>query len=149
MTQYLTANKARTFAETIWGHGGTHSSRTNRHGAFYYGCSGHGGYVVDGGVLTDDERANIDKYINPQKILIVVNGRGKTTFTQNPFRIKGQRYRYGADSVILRDYPIYFFEEDCDWSVLEKFTNIRLLERDTDPLMIDDIFNRWIVDKDA
>ncbi len=139
----LTSNKARSFAETLWGRGGTNAYRTNRPGAFYYSCSGHGGYVVDGGVLTKEERAEIDKYVSPETVLVVTRN-GKPYFIQNPSTVRTQRYRVYTDSVKLRDYPIYFFEEDCDWAVLEKFTNIRAGGRDTDPAIINRIFNQWV-----
>lgn len=150
--QVLYSAKARSFAETRWGRGGTKAYRTNRKGVYYFSCSGHGGYVVDGYALTSDELANIDQYVKPEKCLLVYN---ETThriiFLSNPFTMRTQKYRYNPETQILyRDYPIYFFEEDCDWAVLEKFTDIRAAGH-SDParheIRIEETFNRWFKDK--
>lgn len=154
--QVLTSAKARSFAETRWGRGGTHSSRTNRRGVYYFGCSGHGGYVVDGYALTEDERLEIIKYVQPEKCLMVYRvSDEKVTFLSNPFTMRTQKYRFNPDyHERVLDYPIYFFEEDCDWAVLEKFTDIRAsmghsVNPDNHEQMVEDTFNRWHGNKAA
>jgi len=143
--QVLTSAKARSFAETLWGRGGTTAYRTNRRGAYYFSCSGHGGYVVGGGVLTEAERAEIDKYVKPELTAVaIVNETGKIRFFHNPVSTRRRVSRwYPHTDTIFNEYPIYFFEEDCDWSVLEKFTNIRAGGKNTDPAHIDKIFDTW------
>lgn len=146
--QVLTSAKARSFAETNWGRGGTTSYRTNRRGVYYFSCSGHGGYVVDGYALTEDERAEIDKYVTSHSCTMVFNpSTQRIIFLQNPCTIRTQRYRYNPEvHTIVKDYPIYFFEEDCDWAVLEKFTDIRAKHTMTPAereKAINDTFTRW------
>jgi len=129
---------ARHIAKLSWGDVNT-SYRTNRHGAYYYSCSGHGGYVVDSRCLTKRERARIDKYTRPLPIRILVqhrDGQGDVVIgvdcrefiscgTKASFRGKSYRYCPSLGPVEWQELPVYLFEEDCDWAILEKFTNIR------------------------
>lgn len=147
----LTSSKARSFAETRWGRGGTRSYRTNRFGAFYYSCSSHGGYVVAGYTLSAAERANIDKHVAPEKCTWVYDtSTGKTTFLSNPNNMRAQRYRFNPDRQAREfNYPVYYFEEDCDWAVLEKFTDIRRNvwnneDPDAHEKFIEQVFSRWV-----
>lgn len=138
---------ARHIAEMMWGTGGTSSYRTNRRGAYYYSCSSHGGYVVDSRVLSQREIARIDRYIRPDMLRLYLayedtghekldyviavsydefyNYKRYTSHTQTPFiRIpKGMR-RLG-----WVDHPVYVFEEDVAWSVLELITDIKTIWR--------------------
>lgn len=140
----ITGSRARTLAETTWGRGGTNSERTNRKGAFYYSCAGHGGYIVDGNALTSDERAVIDQYVKPETVWAIINNEtGAIRKTSNPFSTKRFFARYYQNEILVKDYPIYYFEEDCDWAVLEKFTDIRAGGRNTDPEFINKVFDRW------
>lgn len=147
--QVLTSTKARSFAETRWGRGGTHAYRTNRKGVYYFACSGHGGYIVDGNALTPDERQKIDEFVTPESCVMVrLKTNGKVTFLSNPYTIRTQKYRFNPDYHELdMDYPIYFFEEDCDWAVLEKFTDIRAKNDSVTPErreeIINETFARW------
>lgn len=119
----LTGSRARNFAETRWGRGGTTASRTNRPGAFYYSCSSHGGYIVDAKALTLDEYHKVQQYVKPEKCLVVVNPKGKATFFQNPYRMTRARYGYNDQDQII-ERKVFFFEEDSDWAVLEHLTGI-------------------------
>ena len=142
----LNSGRARSFAETRWGRGGTHSYRTNRHGAYYYSCSGHGGYVVDGLALSEAERAAIDPYVKPENVFFAERPSEGCYFLQNIDSFRSQRYQPYADTVTGKT-PIYFFEEDCDWAVLEKFTDIRSAGHVDTPehhaATIEATFNRW------
>ena len=143
----LTSSRARSFAETIWGRGGTNAYRTNRHGVFYFACSGHGGYVVDADALTKEEYANIVKYSTPEKCLVTtINGSHSKNvdFWQNPNSFRSQRYKIA--NRIFWTKEVFFFEEDCAWSILEKFTDIRA-KGYADPVshetVMEAIFQRW------
>jgi len=148
----LTHSRARSFAETTWGTGGTHSYRTNRHGAYYFSCSGHGGYVVDAAALTAEERAAIDPYVKPMQSFYAERAGGQCYFLMNPHSYRSRSYRVYSDTVT--GYTgIYFFEEDCDWAVLEKFTDIRSAGIIGTPEQraesIEGTFNRWCAPRAA
>jgi hypothetical protein len=125
---------ARRIAELLWGTGGTNAVRTNRFGVYYYSCSGHGGYVVDSRSLSDEEKREINKFTEPENLhLLVQNINGIDCVIgvnmANFSHICKQRFRFShrypePDWV---DLKVYLFEEDCDWSILEKLTDIRLL----------------------
>lgn len=151
---------ARNMAELMWGRGGTHSYRTNRHGAYYYSCSGHGGYVIDSRYLTKRERTKIDRYIKPLPLRILVQQRNGTKMvigtdcthfqSTGPYRQKSYQYIPRLGEIDWQDLPIYLFEEDCDWAVLEKLTDIRADLKWTVPMpekrrqrFINQTFNRW------
>lgn len=136
----LTSSRARALAEGNWGRGGTNSSRTNTKGAYYYSCSGHGGYVVDGAALTPEQRTEIEKYVQPQIVQCVVRG-DTVDLMENPFSNRAQRYPSRPGQTIVK-HPIYFFEEDCDWAVLEKLTPIRRTESLPNPQAYEAEINR-------
>lgn len=141
----LNSSKARSFAETLWGRGGTNGYRTNRKGAYYYSCSGHGGYVVDAEALTPEERANIDVYVKAEKVFYADHANGKNYFLQNPFSVRRQRYHIYPDTVTGYT-QVYVFEEDCDWAVLEKFTDIRtegVVNPEARAAAVEPTFERW------
>lgn len=137
----LDASLARNIAETAWGRGGTDAMRTNRRGVYFFSCSAHGGYVVDGKALTSEEVAKISQYMGERDFLNLLVGEktdwagGKPIVTKyilgyhNPQSIKRKKIRYPSIMVNVRweKYPVYLFEEDCDWSVLENLTDIRVL----------------------
>lgn len=66
----------RRIAESMWGRDGTTGYRTNRRGAYYYSCAGHGGYIVDADSLTASERSSIEKYIKPSELPLLVDKHG-------------------------------------------------------------------------
>ena len=146
----LTSSKARSFAETVWGRGGTIAYKTNRKGVYYFSCSGHGGYVVDADTLEFSEYENILEYMTPENCLVMTLN-NKITFWQNPFSVRTQRYKIYRDSQTFHK-QVFFFEEDCDWAILEKFTNIRRMnqnhisEQEMDKCR-EDTFNRWATPK--
>lgn len=114
---------ARTMAEQRWGRGGTHSYRTNRPGAFYFSCSGHGGFVIDARAFTEDELVQIREYLSPEIATEVVqNATGKIVRFRGPEGRRNLKYRMHSESV---GYPeIFFAEEDADWSVVAVFAGI-------------------------
>lgn len=111
------------------------SYRTNRHGAYYCSCSGHGGYVVDSRCLSDKERRKINRYILPYNLRLFIQHRSDGDYVigvnagelqaQGPFRQRYYRYSPHLGGIEWIDLPVYLFEEDCDWAILEKLTDIR------------------------
>lgn len=148
---------ARHIAGLEWGTVNT-SYRTNRHGAYYYSCSGHGGYVVDSRCLTPKERRCLDRYTEPQTLRILVqqrNGGGgvvigvNCAYFQSCGPIRHKRYSYAPmlGPVEFREIPVYVFEEDCDWAILEKLTDIRtldILDEKQHQRSINRTFREWI-----
>lgn len=152
---------ARNIAELRWGRGGTTAYRTNRRGAYYHSCSGHGGYVVDSRCLTEAERVEIDKHIKPEPLRLLVQHRDGTgdvvigvdcVYFQSigPYKQKSYRYIPRLGEVEWQDLSVYLFEEDCDWAVLEKLTDIRADLKWTTPMtesrrqaFINETFSRW------
>jgi len=118
-------SQARGIAEALWGKGGTNSERCNRPGAFYFSCSGHGGYVVDASILTEQERAKIEEVRSPEPVKILVQG-NRVIGVSNPFTgSRSFRYNSAFGTPEWRAHPVFLFEEDCDWSILEHLTDIR------------------------
>lgn len=143
---YLTSSRARSFAETRWGRNGTSVSKTTRKGVFYFSCSGHGGYVVDAERLSKEEYENISKYITPERCLVNILDNKKIVFWQNPFSYRKQRYCTSSRHTQI-EKEVFFFEEDCDWSILETFTNIRCVghSHSDHEAIRTQTFNRWIL----
>jgi hypothetical protein len=132
----ITASQARSMAETRWGKGGTHGYRTNRKGAFYYSCAGHGGYVIDGRCLSEAETAVLTEHIsmgtNWKALEIYKLSTGKVTKFRGPENYRNARYC--AVTETWRHIPIFFGEEDCDWAVVEHFTTIQIHGTKYDPI---------------
>jgi len=109
--------------------------RCNRRGASYYSCSGHGGYVVDSRALTAKERRKIDKYKLPLPLNLLVQHRnggddvvvgvGAMMFANCCRTQRGFRYSPSLGPIEWQEMPVYVFEEDCDWAILEHLTDIR------------------------
>jgi hypothetical protein len=137
----LTHSQARNIAEHLWGRGGTNATRTNRPGAFYFSCSGHGGFVIDGRCLTDQEREAILRYAKPDQAHEYFNPQsGKVYRLMHPFCTRQRSYRvpYSAQ---MRVIDIFTFEEDCAWSIPGVFAGIFTKGmNDADAL---DTFKRW------
>ena len=153
---HIDGHMARNLAEICWGRGGTSSYRTNRKGAYYYSCSGHGGYVVDGKALKYGEQENIKKYTSELDFLKILVGTDDINmlwvlgyYSPNEMRTKTLKFPGKFKEVHWERYPMYYFEEDCDWSILEYFTNIRIPKAysNYDPQhhmqMVEESFERW------
>ena len=125
---YLNHSRARAMAASLWGTV-NNSYRTNRSGCFYFSCSGHGGYIIDGNALSDEERAEVEKYIAPDFTTVVITPNGVVRGMLNPFARGGSRTkRYWGDAVIT-DHKLFVFEEDCDWAVLEHLTDFTVTDK--------------------
>lgn len=123
----ITASQARSMAVSRWGTHAT-SARTNRRGAFYFSCSSHGGYIIDGRCLTLDETNNILKYL-PAEFATEVFATNKPEVAVK-FRgpDSNRNLTYYGHSQQTRQILIFYGEEDCAWSVIEKFTDIRMAD---------------------
>lgn len=112
----ITHSQARSMAEARWGRGGTRSTKTNRTGAFYFSCSGHGGFVIDARCLSAEERARIEKYIAPEQATEVYRVEdNRVVKFRGPDSFRTLKYYSGSQST--RQVEIFFAEEDCDWAV--------------------------------
>jgi len=148
----IDSSLAKTLAEQAWGRGGTHSYKTNRKGVYYFSCSGHGGYIVDLKRLTASEIEAIKAYINPSVLRMVIQDtiegeiilsiRGEDSQIRSPVKYNPAKGKAG-----WQEYNYFVFEEDCAWSILEKFTDIRSegfsLSKEEREQVINDTFNRW------
>lgn len=121
----LTSSEARTIAETLWGRGGTHARRCNRKGAYYFSCSGHGGFVIDAATLAPAERDALAPYVKPEKYTLYTWGTHRRVMFNG--RTRGFRVPHTA---ARRDGQFYVFEEDCEWSLVYVCTSIRAASHD-------------------
>jgi len=152
----------RQIAEAMWGTGGTHAVKTNRKGAYYYSCSANGGYVVSLNALTEEEKSLLNQYTETMKIQALVQNRtdGDYIIAVSLSGIqryvgKNRRYRYTPHlgQVKWVDIEFYAFEEDCDWAILEKLTDVKTLDRESTCTpekrqeIVDNTFERWATPK--
>jgi len=148
----------RAVAEAMWGTGGTNAVRTNRKGAYYYSCSAHGGYVVSPNALTEEEKALLNEYTKPLKIQALVQHRtdgdyvigvSLTAIQRYVGRNRNFRYSPYKGLVEWQDIEFYAFEEDCDWAILEKLTDIKTLDKHSTCTpekrkeIVDSTFEKW------
>jgi len=141
---------ARLIAEKMWGTGGTRAYKTNRKGAYYYSCAGHGGYIVKSEALSETEKENVKKYWGGGYVLYLLTDQDTREVygvdyahvpASNVKRSnKGFKVKLGAH-VKWEKYIFYVFEEDCDWSILEKFTDVRLKDNPSTEEQIESSFN--------
>lgn len=137
-TQLLTHSQARSLAESIWGPRGTIAYRTNRTGAFYFSCSGHGGFVIDDRALTGQERKHLtDAGFAPDKCWGVRDAGGRVITVRHPHsevrHPKKVTYRPGLGELVDRDIPVWTLEEDCEWAAAYALTAIRTPGRFSEP----------------
>ena len=130
MTGLLTHSQARSMAESMWGPGGTTAYRTNRTGAFYFSCSGHGGFVIDDRALTDDERERLTAAGFKADACWGVRAEdGRIVTVRSPYsqvaRPRKVTYHPSRGETVDHAIPVWTFEEDCDWAAVCVFTGIR------------------------
>lgn len=135
----LTYTQARSIAEARWGRGGTHPHRTTRSGAFYFSCSGHGGFVIDISTLTDAELVAISPYVDIEEAELFKWGR-KSLFS-HPYRRRGGRYSICASRTVIK---FILLEEDCDWCLAYLFTGIRFAKQKDLMVEAQRVFDAWI-----
>jgi CRISPR/Cas system CSM-associated protein Csm3 (group 7 of RAMP superfamily) len=122
----IQSTQARSMAESLWGKGGTHAHRTNRQGAFYFSCSGHGGYIIDWKALTESERIEVNKYLKPEECFVSKDSKGKIRRFHHPYKESKTTTHFGPFEKVF----VYVAEEDCDWAIIQKFTKIRRIGDD-------------------
>ena len=152
-------------AEGIWGDDCV-SIKTTRPRANFYSCAGHGGYVVDSRVLSKKEKKNIAKDMTPLKLSLCVQHRDDGDYVMaTDYRHvltswevgtapRAPKCRIDRDlgSAEWIEFPVYVFEEDVDYAILEHHTDIRLKEHESDPKRekaIEKIYKNWVIDRQA
>ena len=124
----ITHGQARGMAETQWGTKGTTSRPTTRKGAFYFSCSGHGGFIIDGRCLTQEEREGLSPHASPT---IATEYRDPSTDRVhrflNPFRASARTFTINP-TWVAASVDIFSFEEDCAWCLPVIFADIRTEE---------------------
>ncbi|MER8983945.1 hypothetical protein [Mesorhizobium sp. M0843] len=137
----LTHSQARSIAEALWGTGGTNSSRTNRAGAFYFSCSGHGGFVIDARALTHEEYLKFRLHKDPEQAQdygkAIMHEYRRRSFKVTPTQLAN-----------MQDFEFFVLEEDCDWCIAPLMAGIRTLDGYMTDEAAQNTFDRWIK-KDA
>lgn len=126
---------ARLIAQRNWGSDPT-SYHTNRRGAFYFSCAGHGGFVIDSRTLSAEEIAQLTQYVRGYDATEATY-HGKPVF-MHPWRKRV--LKYNADRG-LAHFKIYLFEEDCNWCLPVKFAGI--LANGITPMHAEQAFWDW------
>jgi len=113
---YLTSSLARQTAEARWGRGGTTAYKTNRKGAYYFSCSGHGGFVISAKALSAAEYEALTKYVTPEVMTVyVANEDDSVLLAFHPFRTNRGRLPYaGPMGHRVEKEEVFLLEEDCD-----------------------------------
>lgn len=111
----INSSQARNLAEARWGRGGTNAQRTNRKGAYYFSCSGHGGMIIDARCLTVTEYTNMKKFIKPEIIEAVTQSNGKVRRLRGPDGRQALTYHPSIEQIL--QHEVFYAEEDCDWAV--------------------------------
>lgn len=118
----LTSAEARQIAEATWGRGGTTTYKTNTRGTFYFSCSGHGGFVIDARVLSDDQRARLAQFVSFDSATRYFAPYGRVYGLMTPYRSKSFKVPYDHKT---ENFDIVLLEEDCAWSLAYVMTTIR------------------------
>lgn len=116
---YLTSALARATAEARWGRGGTTAYKTNRKGAYYFSCAGHGGFVISAKALSASEYEALSKYVTPEVMTVyIANEDNSVLLAFHPFRLKSGKLPYaGPLGHRVEKEELFLLEEDCDWSL--------------------------------
>ncbi len=150
--QAINSSQARLLAEAKWGTGGTKSEPTGRVGVYYFSCSGHGGYVFDDAVLTQEERTLLlELGFTAENVLTVEDAN-----TGHPDRVSSFFQKLTRQSINITrassqktnpNHLVWFMEEDCDFASVElvmkdvvhpNWTNI-----DNYCIQLADVCKRW------
>lgn len=116
---YLTSALARATAEARWGRGGTAAYKTNRKGAYYFSCAGHGGFVISAKALTASEYEAISKYVTPEVMTVYIdNETDAVLLAYHPFRQNAGKLRgLGSKGYRAEKEELFLLEEDCAWAL--------------------------------
>jgi hypothetical protein len=105
----LKASEARGIARALWGEVNA-SYRTNAVGAFYYSCSGHGGFIISADLV--NIQSWVENYVRKETAIRYIDRNGKSVL-MHPYRTRSARLAYVKTETV----EFYVFEEDCAWSV--------------------------------
>lgn len=136
----LNHSQARIIAEAMWGRGGTSSEPTNRTGAFYFSCSGHGGFVIDTRALTDEELVAISEHVDPEEASIYSWRRRQILI--HPYRTRSVIVPLIAER---EDFKFILLEEDCAWGLAYICTGIRHRNKPAAAEHVQATFERYYV----
>jgi len=119
-----------------WGWGSPfHRERTSRQGFYFIAGSGHGGYVVNGAAMTDEEKEDIQALgLKPQLATAVVGQNGEV---KGLVLNRGRKVSF--NDKVVEGYEVYVGEEDCDWAIIELATGVR-----TSSLPAENTKGRWL-----
>lgn len=120
----------RNIARDMWGEVGGSIKTTSRK-ASYYHCSGHGGYVCNPKDFTEKECSIMGDSNYDLKIAIAVdcNNTEWVVGVDYPYtRSRSHSIPWKLIFKEWRTYPMYVFEEDCNWAILTYATGIDLVE---------------------
>lgn len=125
-------SKARSIAKTRWGTVNETYS-TNRTGAYYFSCAGHGGYLCDPDAFSADEREAITEITSQPSVSVgvqMMDGDPEVKAWSNPYSKQRGSMHYSRDggSYGWIDYPLYMGEEDCGWAVLVHASGLRITD---------------------
>jgi len=122
----------RSIARDMWGSVGGSIKTTSPRKASYYHCSSHGGFVCNPKDFTQRQRKVMGEP-NYQLNLAIATDKHGTEY------VVGVDYPYSPSRSFKvscayafkewRTYPMYVFEEDCNWAILTYATGIDLVER--------------------
>lgn len=127
----ITHSHARSMARARWGED-PRAVSTSRRGVYWFDCASHGGYIVPVTALTFDERVAIEKFLNPEYATAIWDvAKERIVKFRGPDSFRTIKYNYGSHRAF--EIKIFFGEEDCDWAVIEKFTDIRRPSAPSDP----------------
>jgi hypothetical protein len=127
----LTRLQARGVAESLWGPGGTYDEPTNRAGAFYFDCSGHGGFVIDDRALTGQERRHLTSAGFSADLCRGVRGQdGRIIAVRHPHAAVADTrqvaYRPADGEYVDEQIALWTLEEDAEWAAIYALTGIRM-----------------------
>jgi len=131
MMSFLTHAQARQMAESKWGSGGTHSEKTTEPGAFYFSCSGHGGFILDGRALPGQARESLKQFIQPEIVEHYFTQCGKLVAFNWPDRRRNRKIPADCYKV---QFEVFVLEEDCDWCLAYMFTPVRFKQEQGDAM---------------
>ena len=140
---FLTASLARQTAEATWGRLGTKAYKTNRTGAYYFSCSGHGGFVISAKALSPTEYEALSKYVTPEVMTVyVANEDNRVLLAFHPFRLKSGKLPYaGPMGHRVEKEEVFLLEEDCAWSLAVVLAGI--MTKDMTKAAAEKTFYNW------
>ena len=113
--------QARTIANCIWGQ--VHNTkRTNRTGAFWFDCAGHGGYIISADILDEKEYKDVSRFLTPEIIYVSRDNYGVIRRMHHDYKKSRTRTPFNP----FEKEEIFIAEEDNDWAVIQTYTRIRL-----------------------